>query len=191
MATLEHMSLRALRVRLLSVSSLVVIAASSLGCAYRTPSAHVPAPIAPLDPKTLELTDFTVVEGAHDASPELAAKLRQEAAEILAVAAAPGAVSGKPSRVHVHVDVERRRDIFDTMREDGMAAMVLFVLPLGVDMGRARVSVDVTVDTGGRTYKGHGTGDKLGSIYARPLRRALAVALDDALSHASVSTIAP
>jgi hypothetical protein len=50
------------------------------------------------------------------------------------------------------------------------------------------LSVDITITRDGRTFVGHGSADKRGSIYAPARKRALAVALDQALASASASS---
>jgi hypothetical protein len=124
-------------------------------------------------PRALDDAEVTVIDGAHHADQEVAAEVK-----------ARGAAGGS-ARVHVHVELGDRRDIFDAMREDGIAVIYLMFTPLGLVFERQKLSVNVVVETGGRTFEGRASAEKLGSIYARARRRALADAIDKALADAS------
>ena len=113
------------------------------------------------------------------------ADLWQDTVQILGKAArARPAASGR-ARVRVRIDLERRSSIYDAMRKDGIAFVALLGAPLGLVIDNEKLSVDLTVESAGRTFTGHGAAEKLGSLYAPARRRALAVALDRALADAS------
>ncbi len=130
------------------------------GCAYRTPAVNAPTAVALADVR---------VDGA---SPD---EVRVELVEVLA----PDVNADASAKVHVVV--EQRRDVFDAMRDDGMAAMLLLFAPFGAYTGHARVAVAVDVSRDGITTSTHATESRFGSAYAPAMRRALAAALDRAL----------
>ena len=91
----------------------------------------------------------------------------------------------KRERASSHVTLEERADYLDNaLRQDGFAVMGILPLPLGFTYEQAKLSVDVEVERNGQTFRGHGTAEKMGGIYAPARRRALAVALDRALASA-------
>lgn len=87
--------------------------------------------------------------------------------------------------VSTRVVIEDESSIDDAMKHDGLAAVALLAAPFGFVMSRARVSVDVTIERDGKTLVGHGTAERLGSIYAPARKRAIAVALERAIANAS------
>jgi hypothetical protein len=89
--------------------------------------------------------------------------------------------------VRVRVVLEERRGIDDAIYEDGIAVIAYLPALFGAYTGRERLSVDITLETGGSSFRGSGSAEKLGSLYAPARRRALAVALDNALADASAA----
>ncbi len=158
-------------------------------CAYATPAVHIPESL-PIAPAHLELEDVIVMDGDRPADAALASEVRGQTAEILerALGARSGGAAQR-AKVSVRVDLEWKYDIYDAMREDGIAVVAWLPATLGVAIGRQRVSAEVTVEVGDRTFVGHGTGEKIGSIYASPRRRALATALDQALAESRVEPL--
>jgi len=171
--------------RLTRSALVLALAGGAAGCAYATPTTHIPPAIPALDPCTLDVTDVTVVDRAHGGDPEVAADVRHDTALILLRAAKRRGGESGPSRVSVRVELVETRSIMDSVAVDGMAIFALVPAPLGTVTGRERLEVDLTVYVGGRTFVGHGSANKLGSIYAPALKRALAVALDEAFADAS------
>ena len=162
-------------------SVLLILIIDALGCAYATPAVHIPASI-PISREALELTEVIVTKDDQPVEAELAREVRAEAAELLEDAV--GATQ-KNGRMLVRVDLEWKYDVYDAMQEDGFAFFALLISPLGSAIGRERVSAEVIIEAGGKTFVGRGTGEKIGSIYASPRRRALATALDRALADSS------
>lgn len=162
-----------------------LLGAGAVGCAYATPAVHLPGAIPAIAPQAIDLVEVTVIDGKNDIGPEVTADVRKQVTEILAKAARARGGAGAPARVRVHITLEERGDIYDAMRKDGIAVIGLLYAPFGLVIGREKLSVDVALETGGRAFTGHGTGDKMGSIYAPARRRALAAALDKALADAS------
>jgi hypothetical protein len=165
---------------------LLALATGPMGCVYRVPPAHLPdflaVPAAGLDVAEVQIVDHHPTQVDTD-TPEDA---WQDTVQILAGAARERPASGAlPARVRVRIDRDRRGSIFDSMRTDGIASIGLFFLPFGFVMDNEKISVDVTIEHAGRTFTGHGSAEKLGSMYAPARRRALAVALDRALADAS------
>ena len=165
--------------------SLFVVAVTTTGCAYATPKTNIPAAMPAIDPYTFDVTDVTVVDQSHGGDPEVAADVRHETALILLRAAKRRGGESGPTRVTVNVQLIEKADISDSLARDGMAIFGFWAVPFGMVNGRERLTVDVTVYTGGRAFVGHGSANRIGSIYAPALRRSLAVALDEALADAS------
>lgn len=165
---------------------LVALAPLVVGCAYRTPATRVPAALSTAVPATVAPIDVSVSDASGALDAPTAAAVREQAARLLAEAARSG-VPGADARVHVHVELLERRDASDSLRQDGFAIFGLWPVVFGMVCERQKLAVDVEVESGGRTLEGHGTADKLGGIYAPARRRALAVALNEALADAARS----
>jgi hypothetical protein len=158
------------------------------GCAYRTPAVHIPES-APFSSVKLDPHKVTVVDAkGRDVDPDTVADVRAEMRKLLAKAGRKGGeVEGTArARIVMHFDSDL---LGDCCRTDGMAVLVFapyipFIV-LGADDTEARVSVDLTLETDGRTCEGHGDAEERGSPYAPARRRALASALDDALADAA------
>jgi hypothetical protein len=145
-------------------------------------------------PGALDVNDVTVIDAQGPVDDATVAGVRAEAAQILAKAArarpAPAAEGG--AVVHAHVTLEQHEHFFENaLRQDGFAIFGMWPVPLGMVVDRQKLSVDVEVERNGRTFRGHGTAEKDGSIYAPARRRALAVALDRALADATSCAEAP
>ncbi|MBI5537498.1 MAG: hypothetical protein HY898_32545 [Deltaproteobacteria bacterium] len=161
------------------------IVAAAAGCAYRTPTVHVPAPMPALSPAALDVSVTTVNADQKQIEPAVADEVHRQASAILLKAARARGAEGAPARVRVQVRLEDSYGISDSMRQDGCAVFAYAFAPLGQVTDREKLSVEVAVETGGRTYTGRGRADKMGGIYASARRRALAAALDEALADAS------
>ena len=160
---------------------LPLVLALGAGCAFRTATVHVPAPIPAMAAGQLA-TDVTVT-GAEPVDDAVAGEVRAKTTRMMRKAASE---HGAPGHVQVSVDLARRVDYLSFLHRDGMAAAFLaFPLLAGMVLDHETIGVDVTVESGGRTFTGHGEGDKDGSLYASGLKRALAVALDRALADAA------
>jgi hypothetical protein len=162
-----------------------VLATALAGCAYRTPPTHVPHRLADAVPASVAPGDVTVVDATGDVDPETVASVRQDTARILARTDPRGRTIARDARMSVHVELLDRRDASDSLREDGFAIFGLWPVVFGMICERQKLAVDVTIEHGGQRLVGHGTAEKLGGIYAPARRRALAVALDEALANAA------
>jgi hypothetical protein len=171
-------------VTLLRTASVVLAALTLTGCAYRTPAVSLREPIPALAPCAIDIEQVVVVSKNDDPPPAVDV-IRRETGEILARAAEGRGVTGAPARVSVRVEVAEVNGFERALAEDGFAVFGLPTVALGLAVQRADVSVDVTLEARGRTFTGHGAATRRGSIYAPARRRALAVALDDALAEAA------
>ncbi len=151
--------------------------ALATGCAYRTPNVALPPEVPAIEQTAVS------VEAKDELDAETIAELRGKTEQLLARASRSR--TGH-ARVCVRVVVEKDTDaLTDAMHTDGMAAMAVPALLLGTSFQRARVAVDVAVETeDGRMLRGRGEAEKDGSLYAAARKRALAVALDRALADA-------
>lgn len=138
------------------------------GCAYRTPEINVPTSLH----DGREATVHVDVRGVDDA--------RAVQAETERLLAGVGGV------VHAHVTIEEtNRYALRALSEDGVAVFGLWPVAFGMTYESETVDVDIEIEVGGRTVRGHGQAEKDGSLYASARRRALAAALNSALAHAS------
>jgi hypothetical protein len=165
----------------------VGLAVRVVGCTYATPAVHVPPGLPGLAAGQIALGDVDVARKGGDMGRQTAADVCGEVEDILGRAVRGRAASGSDARVDVQVRLEGSDDfISDAGYEDGCGAMPLLVAaPAGAMTENERVSVDLTLRTGGATFRGHGYGDRNGSMYVGARRRALAVALDHALADAA------
>ena len=180
--------------RYLTLLGSLLLASSTAACVYRTPQAHVPESIPVFSAIDVEgsTAEVTTVEGLA-LQPDAEQKIRRDLAEALASAgkrrrAAPGdeqAGERGKARFHAHVHVQEEIPWDAAINKDGIAVVSLLAFPFGIINTRERLTVDVTVQSGGWSFTGHGAADKFGSIYSPALKRALAVALDRALADAS------
>ncbi len=156
------------------------------GCAYRTPPVNVPPAMPPIGAHQLE-ADVTVVDGDTPLPEEVVFDVRKRTDELLRSAAARRRGS-EHARVRVHVVIQDEvNGLARAMSHDGMAALAAPTLLLGFAYERATIAVDVRIETDdGCAFTGHGEAEKDGSIYARARRRALAAALDRALTAAAL-----
>lgn len=158
------------------------------GCAYQTPAAHIPAAMPAIAPGSLDVTEVTVVDAKHEVDDETVAGVRRETTEILVKAAKERGALAAPGHttVHAHVTLEERRNFAeDALHQDGIAIFGLWPMAFGMVNAQQRLSVEVEVETNGRTFHGRGSAEKAGSLYSDARRRALAVALDRALADAA------
>jgi hypothetical protein len=154
-------------------------------CAYRTPAVDVPDTVPPIAARELAIDTVTVTDAGQEVAPEVALDVRCEVSRlILGAVRERGAQAGR-ARVDVRVDLESGRSVYDSMREDGLAAITLLGAPFGLVMARQELAVEVTIHAPGSTLIGRGRASRLGSIYAPARRRALAAALDQALAVAT------
>ncbi len=173
----------------------LLLASSTAACVYRTPQAHVPVAIPAFSAIDVEgsTTEVTTAEGLA-LKPDADQKIRRDLAEALAAAgkrrgasdeqAAQAGERGK-ARFHAHVHIQEEIPWDAAINKDGIAVVSLIAFPFGIINTRERLTVDVTVESGGWAFTGHGAADKFGSLYSPALKRALAVALDQALADAS------
>lgn len=166
----------------------VIAITRCIDCTYATPSVHMPDALPNFSAEGLTLGDVKVVNNGKEVPPVVTAHVREATREILAKAADDRDEAGR-AKIDVSVDLQEDKDLFAHVgQQDGCAALPLPFLVLGgVKTESAKLTVDVTVRARGRTFQGHGVGHKEGSIYIAARRRALAVALDRALSDAAAS----
>jgi len=165
-----------------SSRALLFVVLSSAGCAYRTPAVHVPDAF----PGRAAVDVVSVEDGAGKASAEVTEEITRDAQRIFASANAHACRAADAARVHVHVELGERYSWTDAaLRQDGIAIVGMAPVLFGMTTHRQEVSVDVTVETNGRTFAGHATATKDGGLYVPARRRALAAALDQALAQAS------
>ncbi|MDB4996369.1 MAG: hypothetical protein JWM74_3801 [Myxococcaceae bacterium] len=159
------------------------------GCAYATPSVHVPESVPPLSVAELTAAEITVVDAKNGVDHETEGEVKSQTASILSRARRPAGTSAGATRMLVRVElVEHEQNIYDaSLRRDGCAVMGMAGVPVGQIVDRERLSVDVTLQDAqaGLTYKGSASANEYGSIYAHARRRALARALDRALADAA------
>ncbi|MDI3288562.1 hypothetical protein [Polyangium sp. 15x6] len=170
--------------RVTPVLLLLAVALGAAGCAYRAPPTHVPPSLA-FSAADLDVDEIVIVDHDPTRETQSPADTWQDTVQILGKAARSGPATAGRARVRVRIDLERRSSIYDAMRKDGIAFMGMLGALFGLVIDNEKLSVDVTVERDGRTFKGHGSAEKLGSMYAPARRRALAVALDRALADAS------
>jgi hypothetical protein len=143
---------------------MLLAALFSAGCAYRTPIVHVPAVVPSYSRVTLDASDVIVVDGKGDAvDPKEAADVRAEVGKILSNA---GQGRGEPgaTQAHARVVIGRTLDLWNCGRVDGMGCLpfvpyLMFGL-VGADTEETSLSVDLTLESPGRTFVGHGEADK-------------------------------
>jgi hypothetical protein len=184
LALLRSMLMRSTLVCLLPFT----VALGAVGCAFRTPTPNVPPVIAgsASPPAHLRVSEVTVVSDEGNVDPETVGAVRDQTVKILADAARKSSTGGGSANVRVRVHLGEYTDSVETaMHVDGLAVIGYFMAPAGLTFERQKLSVDVAIERGGRAFTGHGEADKEGSIYARARKRALAVALDEALSDAA------
>jgi hypothetical protein len=154
-------------------------------CVYRTPEAHIPASLPPLDQADLHVVVETTRLDGVAVAPHEASAVQQEVESLLAEALrSRGTTGGQAGGVVVRVTLGPYWSYRDCLAQDGMCALGLVGVPLGLVIESQQVRVDVSVATNERTLRGHGSADRDGSIYSAARKRALAVALDQALAAA-------
>jgi hypothetical protein len=176
------------RVVLLCVSVAAILAGA--GCAFHTPVPEIPEALAGdhAGPAHVRLAEVSVAGAAadEDVDEETVEAVRTETAEVLADAARTSTRGDGPTTMRVRVRLGEYVDGLErAMHQDGIAAVALVAVPMGITYEKQKVAVDVTVEHGGRTYEGHGDAEKAGGMYSSARRRALAVALDRALADAA------
>lgn len=171
-----------------AAAAAAVTGSASTGCVYRTPKAHLPASLPSVAASELCIAGITVEDAEGPLDPQKEAAVQGEAGSILTKAIQSRGGEAGPGRVSAHVRLGVTGSIDDSVRKDGIAAMAYLYAPFGLVIERQEVDVDVTLQTRGRSFTGHGHADRLGSIYAHARRRALAVALDRALADASTKS---
>ncbi len=160
------------------------------GCAYATPTVHMPESGPPLSDAELAAAEITVVDPKNGVDRETEGEVRNQTASVLSRARRPEGTSAGAMRMLVRVElVEHEENIYDaSLRRDGCAAVGMAGVPVGQIVDRERLNVDVTLEDAqaGLTYKGSASANEYGSIYAHARRRALARALDRALAAAAI-----
>jgi hypothetical protein len=154
-------------------SFIFVACLASVGCAYRTSSITVAQPVR---------ITHVAVSGAG-ASTEAISDVTSRTTHM--IDHANKRAHGTPIDMSVAVNVEKPRDYLSFLHTDGIGLFFL-IWPIlgGMVIDRSKVDVDVVIASGNRLLHGHGSADKEGSVYAPARKRALAVALDQAVSSA-------
>lgn len=143
------------------------------GCAYQTANVPVSQP--------LQVTSVAVNgPGANDDSVKVA---RERATHMIRRASRHA--HGDAGAIAMNVTLDKPDDYLSFLSEDGIA-LTLLVWPMlaGMVTERAKLGVDVAIESHGRTLHGHGDAQREGSIYAPAMKRALAVALSSAIASA-------
>lgn len=181
--------------RLAAFGLAALFGARGLGCAYRTPDVHIPVSLPAIDPARIDVEKVTVVDEARGAPPvddAVVRDLRKDTLDVLTKAVSAhgdrDVHSGVAAKAKVDVHLYAHGGLDTAVKEDGCAAVGYAGAPAGQDIGWEQIGVDITLDVEGQTYRGHGSAEKAGSIYAEARRRALAVALDRALLAARPAT---
>ena len=172
------------------VLSFVTIAAT--GCAFRTPTPDVPSVIGGDEqdaPSKVDVARVAVSSRVLTLDTDEIANVREETAKILRDAAAKADSGGAQLIVRADVDLGAYRDYAsESMRDDGMAVFGwLFMWPAGTQFEQQALTVTLTIERDGRTFRGLGAADVGGSVYAPARKRALAIAIDRALADAAES----
>jgi hypothetical protein len=126
-----------------------------------------------------------VDEHGEDLGPYATSDVRADIVDMLSKAGRTRGGAGI-AKAKVRVVVNSVLDVGDCGTSDGFGCLMLvpyapFVF-LGAETTDVRVSIDLTLESNGQTYRGHGDARKIGSIYVGGRRRALAAALDRALA---------
>ncbi len=173
-----------MRLRLALLLFGVLSVTRGVGCAYRTPRVDAPRSLPPL-----VVGDVWVDDGLEPAPADVTSSVREDVGQILAKASKDRTSENGVSPVTVRVQLGAREDyIANAGRVDGCgAASYALTVPAGTKTDSDSVWVAVAFTSGGRSYQGYGVGTKAGSVYVPARRRALAVALNDALARAAQS----
>src|SRR5580765_2727326 len=137
------------------------------GCAFRSATVAVPEPLRVTHVAVRGDSELETKEAYERTRRMLRTSMHTEA------------------EASVAVDLGKRDDHLAFLSHDGIALWFL-IWPIlgGMVTEREHVGVDVVVTSHGRLLRGHGDGEKEGSIYAPAQKRALAVALGRALRDA-------
>jgi hypothetical protein len=170
---------------------LAILSLAAAGCAFRTPETNLPSAIAGdgPGPARLEVSSIDVgaIAGTVDAWTDN--QVRDATSAILYRSARDSFLGDGPARVRVAVLLGGSISDFPDTKEWGRGVMLLLpafaVCLTGITYERQALSVSVSVTRGRRSFTGSGAAWRDGSLYAPALKRALAVALDRALSDAA------
>jgi hypothetical protein len=176
--------------RRLPLSTLLAIAAALVtrGCAFRTPTPDVPTTIGGdgPGPADFRVADVAVTSPAGPVDPETTEAVRKQTRKILADTARHSHAGDGPTTVRVRVELGAYDNSMDrALAQDGCAMLGYAAYPAGATFEEQKLSVDLTLERAGHAFEGHGSADKDGSIYAPARKRALAVAIDRALTDAA------
>jgi len=158
-----------------------------MACTYRTPDVHYPEGLPAIDPARLALTKVSVYDegrGAAVTEPETLGEVQRDLDEVLAKAVRKRGNVGSDAKAKINVRLYKHGGMSDAVSRDGCAAVGYVTSPSGQVTEWEELAVDLTLDVEGRTYRGTGRAEKIGSIYVDARRRALATALDIALAQA-------
>jgi hypothetical protein len=147
----------------------LVIATLGTACAYRIPDVHVPA-----DFSSAVVDASVVYANGQDVEPDVQADYRREIQDLLKASGGPRVAS-----VHARVVIRSYSSVF----QFGPIAVLYFPFMFaGAQTHFGTISIDLTVESEGQVFEGHGEASDGGGIYASPRRRVLAIALDQALA---------
>ena len=141
-----------------------------------------------IDPARLELTKVSVYDegrGAPVTDSGIVGEVQRDLDEVFAKAVRKRGTTGSDAKAKVVVRLFAHGGISDAVSRDGCAAVGYVTAPSGQVTEWEELAVDLTLDVEGRTYRGTGRAEKIGSIYVDARRRALATALDIALAQAA------
>jgi hypothetical protein len=167
------------------------VAAPTAGCAYSTPTTWVPPSVPSYAGVDVDASEVVVEDPDENLDADAALEVRRALAEILTDSRQEKHATG-PARFRARVKLETKGLAALTEGPQLIYAPFLFLfVPFGLTLWHAWASIDLTVETGQATYRGTGSGDAGGSIYASATRRALALALQEALTNSGASAATP
>lgn len=167
---------------------IALLCTRAVACTYRTPDVHYPEGLPAIDPARLELTKVSVYDegrGAPVTDSGIVGEVQRDLDEVFAKAVRKRGTTGSDAKAKVVVRLFAHGGISDAVSRDGCAAVGYVTAPSGQVTEWEELAVDLTLDVEGRTYRGTGRAEKIGSIYVDARRRALATALDIALAQAA------
>jgi hypothetical protein len=166
------------------VLPLVFAALGTAACVYGTPPVQFPEPVPEFSSVRVDPGAVTMVwRDGVAADPDLVEACREEIESLLSEAAARRPGSGRAAgtaNVRVRVVIIGNRNYLE------LGPVVFPFVFFGAATGSASITADVTLESSGRTFTGHGEAIEVdGGLYGSPRRRALAVVLDRALARAT------
>jgi hypothetical protein len=170
-----------------SRAGLIPLAAlGAVACVHQAPPVQIPASVPDFSSVRVDETKVTVVYSDGDAAePEIAADYQREADSLLSDAAAKRKGAAATADAEVRVVILGGRSVYRAGAF--VLPYVLFAHAFGTATTFGKISVDLTLRSDGHVFRGHGEASEKGSYRVSIRRRALAVALDQALAHGAIA----